>query len=1185
MVIYFIKLIIEQYNYKKIVIAYCYFRTVKLFWLILLLLVLDYAHAQQKYEPNLRFSKLVYTNDTLLIDSLSIVPNSFRLIYPELNSDEYSIDFIKSILIFNKKGSTKFDTILCSYKVLPYSLSKPFFHKDFKLIENPAPNYYNQFSYNAEEQKTDFLFTDKLSKNGSIARGVNFGNNQDLVVNSQLNLQLNGRLNERINILAAIADDNIPIQPDGNTQQLQEFDKVFIQLYDDKTKLTVGDYTLPKPVTSYFSVYNKRSQGALINNAFRLKSDTNKMVAFSGAAAISRGKFNRYQLPIVEGNQGPYPLRGADNELFVIVLSGSERVFMDGQLLKRGLEFDYVIDYNSAQIRFMPKRQITKDRRVFVEFQYSDKNYARSLVQFGNEYHSKNTNSFFNIYSEQDNKNKPLLQTLNERQQNILASIGDSLNNAVDYNIDTVEFNATTILYENLDTAVGFVTYKKIFKYSINPEKARYRLSFSDVGVGRGNYILSQSAANGKVYAWVAPINGVRQGRFEPVILLVTPKQKIMVNAGVEQILNPHNKISVETAISKNDVNTFSNLDSRNDIGFGLKTKWYNNNLLHANDTLKSVLKANINFELVDKNFTAIERFRTVEFDRDWNLEKHSTKNLQHISAVNLNLTTASFGNISYTINSFIEQNYYQGIRHNFSNNYFKNDLTINSTASYLDVKTTNNTSDFLRHRIIIKKNILKKVAIGASEEQERNRFTTIKDNLLSSNTNFFEWQTFAATLDTNRTWIKGNYTNRKDWSVKNNSFVEVAKAETWQASFGYNSKNKQQFKSTINYRTLQIVDSTITIIKPENTLLTREEATFQILKGLITTNSFYEFSSGLETKKEYSFVEVAAGQGIYTWIDYNDNNVKELNEFEVAVFKDKAQYLRVFTPTNEFVKAYNNQLNQVLTINPAAYFNNSTSKFKKFLARFYNQSIYRIDRKTGRDFSLNILNPLSGNSNDSSLVTLSQQARNTFAFNRNNSVFAIEYTIIENRNTSLLVNGKEERRLTQNTLKIRYAISTKFNLTAEGNSGIKENKSEFFNNRNYKINYIDIIPSIIFQPSVAFRTSINYGYKIKKNLSPEIPATVLFNNIGAEAKYNVSGKSSLQAKFTLSIIKFDADVNSPIAFEMLESLQNGKNYVWNISYQQSLSTNLQLSITYDGRKSETSKMIHNGGVQLRAAF
>jgi hypothetical protein len=230
-------------------------------------------------------------------------------------------DFIKSILIINKKGSTKFDTILCSYKVLPYSLTKPFFHKDFKLIENPAPNYYNQFSYNAEEQKTDFLFTDKLSKNGSIARGVNFGNNQDLVVNSQLNLQLNGKLSERINILAAIADDNIPIQPDGNTQQLQEFDKVFIQLYDDKTKLTVGDYTLPKPAISYFSVYNKRSQGALINNAFRLKSDTNKIVAFSGAAAISRGKFNRYQLPIVEGNQGPYPLRGADNELFVIVLS------------------------------------------------------------------------------------------------------------------------------------------------------------------------------------------------------------------------------------------------------------------------------------------------------------------------------------------------------------------------------------------------------------------------------------------------------------------------------------------------------------------------------------------------------------------------------------------------------------------------------------------------------------------------------------------------------------------------------------------------------------------------------------------------------------------------------------------------------------------------------------------------
>lgn len=1154
-------------------------------WLLYFFVVPFFAVAQLSYNANSRSKKIVIFSDTISLDTLSVIPNSFQIQSKNITSSDYSFDDVKSILIIKNNIYNKGDTLICSYKVFHQSFSKPYFHKDFKLIENPAPNYYNIFAYNADKQKTDYLYTDKLNKNGSIARGVNFGNNQDVVVNSQLNLQLNGKLSEHINILAAIADDNIPIQPDGNTQQLQEFDKVFIQLFDEKSKLTVGDYTLPKPAPAYFSVYNKRSQGAMFNSGFKFEKDSNNSMNFSAAAAISRGKFNRYQLPIVEGNQGPYQLRGADNELFVIVLSGSERVYMDGQLLKRGLENDYVIDYNSAQIRFMPKRQITKDRRVYVEFQYSDKNYARSLTQFGSEFHSKKTNTFFNIYNEQDNKNKPLLQTLNERQQDILATVGDSLNDAVDFNIDTVVYDATKILYESLDTIVAFVTYNKIFRYSTNPEKAFYKLSFSDVGIGRGNYVQTQSSANGKVYQWVSPINGVRQGQFEPVVLLITPKQKLMVNAGFIHQLNNINKVGAELAFSHNDLNTFSSLDSQNDNGIALKSNWQNNNLLLQKDTTDWILKSNFNYEFVDKNFTAIERFRAVEFDRDWNVEQHVVKGAQHLPSINFLLSKNNQGNFSYTFNSFIEEGYSKGFRHNFSNVFSKNDITINSLASILNSNNSFKSNDFIRQKVVVKKTFFKKVSIGASEEQERNRFITNTTQLLTSNTNFFEWQTFAASLDTSKHWIKGSYINRKDWSVKSNSFTQVAQAQTVQSEFGFSTKSKQQFKSTINYRTLQILDTTITTVRPENTLLTREEANLQLWKGFVISNSFYEFSSGLETKKEYSFVEVAAGQGLYAWIDYNENGIKELNEFEIAVFKDKAKYLRVFTPTNQFVKAFNNQFNQVLTINPAAKFQNSNNKMKKFFARFYNQSIYRIDRKTGRNFNLDILNPFYGNTNDSLLVTISQQARNTFAFNRNNAIFAFEYTVVNNRSKSFLVNGTEEKHLMQNTIKTRFALTTKFNLTMEANKGIKENKSQFFATRNFRIGFYDVSPSVIFQPSVAFRTSINYSYKNKVNLSAENPARAFFHNIGTEARYNVSGKSSLQAKFTLSIINFNEASNSPVAFEMLESLQNGKNYIWNVTYQQSLNSTLQLSITYDGRKSETSKMIHNGGIQLRAAF
>jgi hypothetical protein len=44
-------------------------------------------------------------------------------------------------------------------------------------------------------------------------------------------------------------------------------------------------------------------------------------------------------------------------------------------------------------------------------------------------------------------------------------------------------------------------------------------------------------------------------------------------------------------------------------------------------------------------------------------------------------------------------------------------------------------------------------------------------------------------------------------------------------------------------------------------------------------------------------------------------------------------------------------------------------------------------------------------------------------------------------------------------------------------------------------------------------------------------------------------------------------------------------NYTWTLNYQRNLGKNLQLSIRYNGRKSEGNRMIHAGGVEMRAMF
>jgi len=213
---------------------------------------------------------------------------------------------------------------------------------------------------NADED----LLPKGLNYSGSFGRGLTAGNSQSLVLNSTFNMQLGGKIGDDINLRAVISDANIPIQAEGTTQQLQEFDQVFIELSKDKQKLIAGDYRLNRP-NGHFINYSKKLKGLLYENTSIYTNNGN--LAVSGSFAISGGKFSRNQVQTNEGNQGPYKLQGADNEQFIIVQSGSEKVYLDGELLVRGENNDYVIFYDRAELLFTEKRPITKDSRIIID--------------------------------------------------------------------------------------------------------------------------------------------------------------------------------------------------------------------------------------------------------------------------------------------------------------------------------------------------------------------------------------------------------------------------------------------------------------------------------------------------------------------------------------------------------------------------------------------------------------------------------------------------------------------------------------------------------------------------------------------------------------------------------------------------------------------------------------------------
>ncbi len=1116
----------------------------------------------------------------LVLDSLSIVPGTFVL--DGLDSADYQVDYLNGGLrILNPEALGK--SISYSYSCFSFNLKEPVQHRSQSLNIKQKGSVYHQMT--PIVPKTEDFFANNassLQSTGSISRGVSIGTNQDFVLNSTLNLQLSGKLSDKLEIIANITDKNVPIQPEGNTQSIKEFDKIFIRLdYDHRFWLDAGDIEIEQLDDAFMSVHRKfMGMSFSASNDFKGGNQLKNVVG----GGVNKGKFASQDVMVQNGVQGPYRLSGELGESNITILAGSERVYMDGELLVRGQDNDYVIDYNTGELTFTVKHLMTAEKRIYVEYEYSDRHYARyNLFAFNEFTHEKNHKLKLNVnvYHEQDLKNRSIQPELNNEQKLFLSTLPFNVDVAWFPFADSAYYNQNEVLYERKDTVVDDRQYE-IYVYSTNENSQLYRLGFTMVGERQGNYILLSNIANGRVFCWVAPVNGVPQGNYEPVLPLSTPKTMDMATIVAAYDFSENTGISCELALSNYDLNNFSK-DNRNNVGFATKLDFHHQKELKNKRDLPKpwVFQTMLSYEFLHRNFNVIESIREVEFTRNYNLiDEHSDLFHEQMVQFSWGFNNADVGNTQYDLNWFARFGNTHAVKNELSSSVKQKGWSFDHRTSYLFTKDSIQKSNYVKTYNTLSKS-LSKIILGLKENFEFNGMREQGSGLWRTGSNGFnEASLFLKNNDSLPYLYEISYKNRIESRLNGQLLDMGSLSHEAKASFEFAQLRNNRVKANMTFKNMRLRTDNQDY-KAENYFLAGLEYTGRFWKNALTLNTYYEAGSGLEHKMVFTYLKVAEGQGVYTWNDYNGNGIEELDEFEVAVFRDQADYIKVWQNSNEYVNTFNNQFSQTVQLRPANVWANKKD-FRRILARFSDAANLKIIQKNIFNHSANAINPFYFNNSDTNVVSNSVAFSNTFSYNHK-TLFGIDFVTQVNRGKNLLYYGVDLNSYDIQQLLFRINAGKMVVLKSDYTHSVKTNKSEFLAAKCYSINLHRAAAEIDFQYKNKVHIDLAYGYTYKNNrigsqLSRQHKTTL-------EVKYKMLKKGNITASASYVHIFYNDEGNSSLSYEMLEGLGVGHNAIWNVKYEANITDFLQINLLYQGRYAQGHKVVHTGNLELRAHF
>ena len=1153
-----------------------YFRFIK--YLVIIIAAALPARAQQSMGIFVSDTIQINLENTYHISSPSIIPFTEEISLKNKIIDKKYIDFNYSQGYFSLSDSLKyslFDTLIVTYHSLNLSLQKEYKRRTLvKVYDEVTNTTIRSVREQSVNLSSESIFGSDIRSTGTIVRGFTLGTNRDLNVNSGLRLQLSGRLSDDIEIVAALTDENTPIQPEGNTETLEELDKVFIEVRHPNAIGTFGDYDYTERIGEFGKIDRKLQglKGEFFYEDNQLKS----------AVASSRGKYNSNQFNGIDGVQGPYRLSGINNEREIIIIAGSEKVFVDGQEMRRGENNDYTIEYANAQITFTANRLITSASRITVDFEYTDRQYQRNFFA------GSGSTALFNnrlkiavsYAQEGDDENSPIDFILSEEDKEILENAGDDRNKAVRDGASLALPDSNGIIkgiYTKIDTTINNEPFS-YYQYNPGDPSSLYNVIFSFVGEGVGDY---RKESIGR-YTFV----GKGNGGYLPIRYIPIPELRQVGNFLITAEPFDDLILNLELAGSLYDRNRLSAVDDTDNGGYARNIELkLNPKKIEVGDLSLGKIGFSYKDRFKQDKYESIDRIDNVEFNRDYNLTDQTRVN-EELREIGINLIPVDELNVRSKYGFLKRGNIFE------SNRYLTNVSLTKQDAynfiydfDYVDSKNRLIKTNWFRQKgdLSYLINFIKPGFQFETENKKDN--TSSKDSLLSSSLSFNEYAPYLQLVDLGGLNLTAKYSLREESYPIQGKLVKESLAKTQNYQVDYSGIKEVNTTLSITLRKKEFTDEFKDQNRLDNeTVLIRSQSRFNFWDRFIQSDLFYETTTQRSARLERVFVKVEQGTGNYIYLgDLNNNGIADEDEFEQTIFD--GDYILTTIPTDELFPVIDLKTSTRWKLDFARLFDKDYSLLGTLIKPIFTETFWRVEENSRLEDTKQIyLLNFSKFLNDSTTVRGSNLFQQDVYLFRNSSELSFRFRFTQRRNLNQFSGGTERGFFNEQALRINFKMVEEINNQTEIITQNDNVASKARNNRAREVNTTEVKTDFSYRPIRNLEVGFIIGAGRSEDTFPDEPTIIDLNSQGLRVTYSFAGKGRIRAEVERKELNANTTENY-IPFEVTKGNTLGKNYYWRLNFDYRIANNLQTTFSYDGRLQGAGKVINTMRAEARAYF